>query len=460
VWTELITGLGRGRSRALIQLVPYVAIIVWGTALVFAHSTGRIETGRGLVLLAFPIVAVGAAIRPAWVVLFLVAAPVGQIQIVSTGVLMLLMLLTLGGQLVTRGSVSVGRRSGFLGFIVLVATAFFFRADISGRDALIARGIWNLLAFYLLLGLVTYNATRIGDLRGKDLVNALLFGLTLSVILEHTVLSDESGILGSGAAPLGRAAAYLAAVGFAVCFARLITRTEDGGRYHPAVHLGLAAVFMLAMVPGLLRGAWVSALVAVVVISLWTGKRSYWLLILFALTALLIVPVTRERIAPNEQQAAGGGYTTGRFDLWSQLWVNEIVPALPLGNGFGHMFTLSSEDIFGAGDTSFDPSGTGFVYAHNDLIYWMVELGLVGLLGMVLFWSQLLSTSRSLSRSESVNSVHVQILSGVLITGLVTQLVASTIFFTGLAVPFFAAAGFVFGAREVSVIRHAQSGIS
>jgi hypothetical protein len=207
----------------------------------------------------------------------------------------------------------------------------------------------------------------------------------------------------------------------------------------------LACGFVLAMTPGLLRGAWLSALIAVLFVSLWARKRRYWLVIVLALMVMLTVPVARERVVPNEQQAAG--FTTGRWDLWTQLW-GEIEPALPFGNGFGYTFTLTSEDLFGSGVASFTPEGSdAFVYPHNDFLFWMVELGVLGLFGMALFWTQLLRALRLVSRSENASKSYVQILSGVLIAGLVAQLVGSVFFFTALAALVFIVAGFVFGAR-------------
>jgi hypothetical protein len=454
VATALTSKFGQGKSRSIRQLLPQLVLTGWVAALVLAQSTGRLEPGRAFFLLAFPIVAVGVALRPAWVVLFFAAVPLVQIPIAPTRALVLLLFVTLIGQLVMRGDVSVGWRSGFLGLIVLIVTAFFFRANLTGDTALIARGVWNNLAFLVLLGLVSSNATRIGDLRGKHLVNAILFGLTLSVIIEHTLLSSSASILGSGNAPVGRPIAYIAAAGFALCYARLVIRTGDEGYYHRAVHILLASGFVLAMMPGLVRGAWLSALVAVFLISLWAGKRRYWVVILLALAVMLTVPIARDRVVPSEQQAAGGGFTTGRVDLWIHLWDNGIEPALPWGNGFGYTLTISSEDLFGPGSTSFGSAGaTTFVYPHNDLIFWMVDLGLLGLAGVLLFWGQLIRAFRSVSRSTRGNQVNVRLLSGVLITGAIVQLVGSVFLFTALAVPFFAAAGFVLGAREAATER-------
>jgi O-Antigen ligase len=442
--TALIQRTGRETSLVAGGAWLFVALTVWATGLVLAQATGRLETTRAVVLLLLPVVAIGVAIRPAWVVLLMAAVPMAALQLIPGRALVLLLLATLIGLLVVRKGVSLGWRSGFVGIGVLFAAASFHQADLTGESALIARGFLNGLALYLLIGLVTYNATRIGDLRGTPLVNALLIGLTMSVILEKMSLSSDVGI-----ASVGRAIAYLAAVGFAICFARIIIRTDSGRYYYRGLHTLLAVLFLMAMIPDLVRGAWLSALISVLVISLLAHKRRYWVLIIAALIAILIVPVARDRVVPNEAQAVGGGFTTGRFDLWSRLW-DRVESGLPFGNGFGYTFTLTSPDLFGPGSSDFYTSQSqSFVYPHNDFIFWLVELGLIGLLGMVLFYGQLVMAFRSVSRSTNANGIHAQILAGALITAFVSQLVASTFFFAALGVPFFTAAGFVFGTRDI-----------
>jgi hypothetical protein len=164
---------------------------------------------------------------------------------------------------------------------------------------------------------------------------------------------------------------------------------------------------------------------------------------------MLAVPVARDRVVPNDEQAQGGGFTTGRLELWTRLWNKEIEPALPWGNGFGHTLSLTSQDIFGEGSTSFATSeGSTFVYPHNDVIYLMVELGLLGVSLLVIFWGQLVSAFRLASHSTGANQPYVQVLGGVLITAFVAQFVGSLLLFTALATPFFVAAGFVFGVRD------------
>jgi hypothetical protein len=433
-------------ATSVMEMLAYAAIVAWVAVLVLAHSTGRLATAPGIVLLAFPIVAFGVLLRPAWVVLFIAAAPVAQIQIAPTRALALLMLFTLIGQLIMRGRISVGWRSGLVGLSLLFVSALFVRADLTGIEALVARGFLNGLAFQILLGLVTYNAVRMGDLHGRPLINALLIGLLISVAFEFTVFS--SGLVLIGALPIGRTVSYLAAVGLAICFARLITRDESGSLYHPMLHAVLASGFFLALFPGLQRGAWISAVIAIVYISLRARRARYMLLAVMGMALILALPLARERVVPGNAAEGTGGYSTGRFDLWEILWT-EIEPGLPLGNGFGHTFTLDSEDLFGEGNTSFAAEDNTFVYSHNDFLFWMMELGFIGLVGLVTFWAQLLAALRSVLRSRSPERQHVLALCGVVIAALVAELVASTFFFPALAIALSISTGFIFGIRNV-----------
>jgi O-antigen ligase len=205
---------------------------------------------------------------------------------------------------------------------------------------------------------------------------------------------------------------------------------------------------------GLLRGAWLSAVIGVFFIAIWAGKKRYWLLVPAALVLVLAIPVARERVVPSENVAVTGeasliSYTTGRWVLWTRLW-DEIESGLPMGHGSGYAFTLSSEDLFGAGSSSFavrDRNIT-FVYTHNDFLFWMVDLGLIGLLGMAIFWVQIVGAFRAVSRSGTELAYHVHVLSGVLITTLITQAVANILASLAFAARFFIVAGFVFGARQ------------
>lgn len=457
-WGPRPSLLGQLRAWHLLSL----AMVGWMLLIVFAHSSERLTLARAAILLVLPIVAFGALARPAWVVVFIAAGPIGVIEPGRMRPLVLLLAVTLVGQFLQRGSLSLGSASGFIGFTILVAAAFSFRVDLSGDTASFAGGFLNGLLLLLLLGWVSYNITRTGDLGGRQLADALLFGLALTIVLDIALSSDVAGLSGPGTRSLGRKSGYLAAMGFSISFARLLIVPEVGRAYSRAGHLALTLLFAAGMSFGLLRGAWLSAMIAVLFIAVWAGKRKYWLLIPAVLILLLAVPVARERVVPNENIAVTGeaslvSYTTGRWTLWTRLW-DEIQAGLPLGHGFGYTFTLSSEDLFGRGSSSFarDPSST-FVYPHNDFLFWMIDLGLLGLFGMVLLWAQIVRAFRAVSRSRSAYARHVQILSGVLVTTFVAQIVANILTSLAFAARFFIVAGFVFGARQWIRREHATS---
>src|SRR5919106_4082570 len=119
------------RFDRLVYLLPFVAIIGWALILVLAHSTGRIDTPRAAILLAFPIVALGVALRPSWVVLFLITAPLAQVPSVPMRGLVVLLVATLVAQLAWHGRISLGWKSGFAGLALLLGSSLVFRADLS-----------------------------------------------------------------------------------------------------------------------------------------------------------------------------------------------------------------------------------------------------------------------------------------------------------------------------------------
>ena len=253
--------------------------------------------------------------------------------------------------------------------------------------------------------------------------------------------------------PSSEKTGYLAAMGFLICFARLTVATA-GRRYGRVTHLTLMLLFAIAMSTGLLRGAWLSAVIGVFLIAVWARKRMFWIIIPAALALLLAFPVARERVVPSENISITGeasltSYTTGRWDLWTRLWA-EIESGLPLGHGFGHTFTLTPEDLFGPGATSFatEDAVYTFVYPHNDFLFWMIEFGWLGLFAMVVFWGHVVRAFRAVSRSGTELASHVQIMGGILITIFVAQVVANVLTSMAFAGRFVIVAGFVFGARE------------
>ena len=169
------------------------------------------------------------------------------------------------------------------------------------------------------------------------------------------------------------------------------------------------------------------------------------LLLVLALT----VPVVGEQLISGRSTDVSNSdalteVTTGRNVLWEDLWGRGVV-ALPLGNGWGYMWSLTPTDIFGI-ENVFVTAGNPFIFAHNDFLFLFVELGLLGVGFLIVFWIQLIRRIRGLSRSGNEwTRYRVRVLLPVLVVMLIVQLFDNGFAIRFVAERFFIAAGLVFG---------------
>jgi hypothetical protein len=449
----------RTREFPLSALALGALLIGFTLATVAAHSFGLLTPTRATVVLVVPLLVLGAALRPAWVILFLAAVPVGLINFIPTKGLSLLLLVTLAAQLINRGTVFLGARSGMWSLAAIVVAALVFTADVSPDAALQARGFLNQFIFMILLGITAYNVTRLGDLKGRHLVNALLIGAVATVLLERGNLAtsplDATGTVG-GVTSIGRNVAYVATIGFTMAFARSLFREDEDGRpFSPGLHALLAIGFLFVVATSFVRATWIIGLISVLLIARWAGRRRYWLVIPIVLMVIAIVPISRERLLPGSSE---GGVqaalsdpirlTTGRLELWGTLW-DDMESELPEGHGYGYAFTLTPERVFGFEDFRQAGSVSAFIYPHNDFIFWTLELGLLGGLALIVFWVQMVRAVSGISRYGSAGRTSVYTLSGILVTMFVVQMVDNSFAIKAVAISFFIAAGYIFGSRAM-----------
>ena len=192
-----------GRIALLPRIRPGMlsgATLMASTLLVVVgQSSGRINTPLAVLLLVAPIAGIAAVVRPAWLVIMLAAAPTSLLAVIPTRAMVLLLVAALSALLLTKGRLSLGWSSGMLPLLLLVIAAHFFTADVAADAALTARGFLNLFTYMVLLGLLTYNVTLIGDLDAGDLINALLVGAVIVVALERIGTSFLSRVAEEGA---------------------------------------------------------------------------------------------------------------------------------------------------------------------------------------------------------------------------------------------------------------------
>ncbi|MGH9890430.1 MAG: O-antigen ligase family protein [bacterium] len=427
-------------------------LVAYTTIAVVTHSSGQLTVVEAAMLLLGPVVALAVALRPSWVALGMVAVPGALLSSVPTRALVLLTVATLAAHLLTRGQLYLDWKSGILPIACLVVVSYFYRAELSGLGPLIARGYLSLMAFWVLLALITYNAVRSRELGPQALAGALLFGAALTLLMELSGIAASPAAQSEGVTPVGGRLAYIAVIGFSVSLAWLVSLRRDAPLGKRILLTLLTLVFLVWTVMPFIRAAWLSGLLFVVLLARWSGKRRYWLVVPIVAMIVIAVPIARERVFPGSttsgfpQAFRTGDITTGRIELWSILWRDEVVPALPFGNGYGHMFSLSPQRLLGFEGYQRESSTNPFVFPHNDFIYWMVELGLIGLGALVVFWLHLLRVFRRLSRDpDRTLRQGAFMFAGVLITMFIVQLVDNSFAIRYVSTPFFIAAGLLFG---------------
>ena len=167
------------------------------------------------------------------------------------------------------------------------------------------------------------------------------------------------------------------------------------------------------------------------------------------LVLALTVPLVGERILPGgpgdiTDTETIDRITTGRSVLWEDLW-RRGAEALPWGNGWGYMWSLTPIDLFGF-EGAFTTGDNPFVYPHNDFLFVFLELGILGLGLLIGFWIQLLRRIRLVSRAhDEAARFGVRVLVPVLVVGLLVQLFDNGFAIRPVAERFFLAAGLVLG---------------
>ena len=122
---------------------------------------------------------------------------------------------------------------------------------------------------------------------------------------------------------------------------------------------------------------------------------------------------------------------------------------MPFGNGWGYVWSLMSIDVFGF-EGAFTSGDQGFIYPHNDFLFFFVELGVIGLVFLGVFWFQLLRRFRFLSRaSDGFVRYDARILAPILVLMFLIQVFANGLSVRFVAERFFIAAGLICGMHYV-----------
>jgi O-Antigen ligase len=430
-----------------------ILLLVYGLGVVALSTTGRVDLVMATTLLVVPAAAALAVIRPEWILLVVVLLPPSVMGQVPPTQMTAVLLLTLFGFLL-QGRLQLGLRTGIYPLVGIIAMAISMKADTPADATAAANTLLEHLVYYTLLMLAAFQATANERLRVDSFANALLWG-----VVGATILQPFLGLSGFGGSRLPYAGAFanLAVIGFGVAYVRFSLSPSIGRRRSPWDGLLIIAFLGLTIV-GYNRAAFIAALLSFALVSLWTGRKSIWIVASLVVALGLTIPAVGQAIAPGgsidiTDQQTLEQVTSGRSVLWEDLW-DRGVEAMPFGNGWGYVWSLTSFDIFGV-EGEFTTADQGFIYPHNDFLFLFVELGVIGLGLLVVFWFQLLRRFRVLSRaSDGFVRYEARILAPILVLMFLLQGFANGLSVRFVAERFFIAAGLICGMHFVMQQAH------
>jgi O-Antigen ligase len=432
-----------------------ILLLVYGLGVVALFTTGRVGLVVAITLMVVPVAAALAVVRPEWILLVVVLIPPSLIGLIPPTQLTAVLLVTLFGFLL-QGRLHLGLRTGIYPLVGIIAMAIAMKSDIPADATATADTLLKHLVYYTLLMLAAFQATANERLRVDSFVDALLWGVVVAAILQP-FLGGLSAVEGISRQPFAGPFANLAVIGFGVAYVRY-SLSPAIGRRRSAWDGILMIVFLGLTIVSYNRAAFITALLSFALVSLWTGRKSIWIVASLVVALGLTIPAVGEAIAPGgsidiTNQQTLEQVTSGRSVLWEDLW-RRGTEAFPWGNGWGYIWSLTPVDIFGF-EGAFTTGDNPFVYPHNDFLFLFVELGVIGLGFLLVFWFQLLRRFRVLSRApDGLVRYDARILAPILVLMFFLQVFANGLSLRFVAERFFIAAGLICGMHHVMQQAH------
>jgi O-antigen ligase len=449
---KLTVSLQETRQPFWIDRTIPAALGLYALAVIALQASGRMGSTRAITLLAVPILLWLATQSPALLVVGFVALPPGLLTSApGAGVVQLTLLfaVALAAHTVMRDRLNGRMMFAVAPLLLLVAGAYFTFSTVDPLATGAATQFRRAMILYVVLFALAYVLARAGELQLTTIGTALLCsaGASAVIFLWQTngrpwtyISTNLSGDLEPGLLFYRTHFGYMMAIGFAVALSRVLSRRAQA---HPLIDLALLAFFSLMVTFAYTRGAWLVAFVLVTMIPFHTGKKLYWLLLPVIGVIAFSIPVVEERLLSDitgglQRSLESGDLGTGRWGLWQELWDRSLA-GFPLGQGFGYMWELSPASLFS--HSSFTTEGNPFVYAHNDFLYWTVELGIVGLACLIIFWARIVGVVRRVTARARTVEPGAAFVGGVVLTMFVASMVDNGLFISAVAQRFFIVAG-------------------
>jgi hypothetical protein len=435
-------------DRFLLILLTAGLILVT-IVIVVLLSLGRVGVSEAFVFAASLCVLLAAAFRPDWLLLGFIAMPATVTADLPVRVLLAVVAVAILMLLVTRRRFSLGLGTGLAALVAINVAGYVFKADVDREAYLLNRETMLHITLYILLGLLAFNLVTLGELDSRGLGSAFVLGVITTLLVGWA--GHGGGWFESGPGIISRTyLGSLAAAAFGVVLARLLLEKESFG----AARLGtliLTGTLLWLSIASFFRAAWIAVAITTVLLAFRLRRRGFLLLMAVVIALFFLAPTLQRQVIRPEQ----GDITTGRWKLWVELW-DHAEPALPWGNGFGYMWSLSTLQLFGE-EEGFRSEVSGKVPPHNDFIYMAVEFGLPGIILLSIFWLRLFSAQRLVSRSTDPELRWSALLFlGVIVTGFIVAMIDNVFSVRPIAERFFPVAGFVFGLAALERVRQRQ----
>lgn len=351
-----------------------------------------------------------AILRPRWALLGLIAFPPGVLSLLtsSTGmtVYVMLAITALGVAAVIFGRRRLGNPwlAGGYAWMLSLMTLSYARGQVS--NAVGSKTLLVTLYSYAALYLLVINLAPEGREEREAFAERIQVAVLVSVLATGVIAIFQlgSGFLSTFSVRLFPENAgflftrthfgYLMSLGFAVALPRWV-----GVKRHRTVWAALGIASSMFVILSMTRGGWFSALVVLAIVALNSNRAA--LLIAVPVTGLLSqLPAIKSRLTSDLAGGAllaiqSGAAGSHRVLLWMVL-LGVALQAPLMGHGFGYLSSLSAEAYFG--EAQFTTSVNQSLYAHNDALYLLLEIGLIGLVpylvGLVGWWFGLVRVVR------------------------------------------------------------------
>jgi O-antigen ligase len=249
----------------------------------------------------------------------------------------------------------------------------------------------------------------------------LLCTAFLGLLQSFTIVEEFQSAPGLGMMGHRNHYGYACSIGYLISYALSLIYIEERSRLR-IVLLFIALFFVFCVAISLSRGAWVIAALLSIYFALMARSVLSFVMLLVIVVLSVIIYTTNPEIS---ERFYSHDFSSGRFYLWDML-LPVTLDEWFFGQGAGFMWSLTQYDVSQWG--GYISESNDSIYAHNDFLFLLVEVGLFLPLLWLLFLLTLVKVAITGIRSRG--TISESRVSGLLIVGVCLFLLVSQSFDT------------------------------